>query len=150
MLDLHRFGTFIIYCCAFHGQSRCLVLTALATGLVFAKFSRPTARIFFARNATIHPFNGVPTLVFRVGNERATDDGGALRLPPGHGYCARAGANVKNRTPGEDRLKLLLKVSPHTACPTGMGCESIVSRNDCQSVSVMLDMVGRPIPCQVA
>ncbi len=48
-----------------------LVLTALATGLVFAKFSRPTARIVFARTATIHPMNGVPTLAFRVGNERA-------------------------------------------------------------------------------
>jgi inward rectifier potassium channel len=47
-----------------------ITLTALTTGLVFAKFSRPTARIVFTRNAVICPFNGVPTFMFRVGNER--------------------------------------------------------------------------------
>lgn len=47
-----------------------LLFTAVTTGLVFAKFSRPTARIVFSRNAVISPFNGVPTFMFRVGNER--------------------------------------------------------------------------------
>jgi len=47
-----------------------LVLTALATGLVFAKFSRPTASLLFTRHATIAPMNGVPTLSFRLGNRR--------------------------------------------------------------------------------
>src|SRR4029077_8819838 len=47
-----------------------LILTALATGLVFAKFSRPNARIVFSDYAVICPFNGVPTLMFRIGNER--------------------------------------------------------------------------------
>lgn len=47
-----------------------LTLVALATGLVFAKFSRPTARVVFTREAVISPMNGVPTLMFRVGNER--------------------------------------------------------------------------------
>ncbi len=47
-----------------------IVTTALATGLVFAKFSRSSARIAFTRHATIAPMNGVPTLAFRVGNER--------------------------------------------------------------------------------
>jgi inward rectifier potassium channel len=47
-----------------------LTLTALATGLVFAKFSRPTARLVFTRQAVISPVNGVPTLSFRLGNER--------------------------------------------------------------------------------
>jgi inward rectifier potassium channel len=47
-----------------------LLLTALATGLVFAKFSRSTARFVFTRNATIAPVNGVPTLTFRLGNQR--------------------------------------------------------------------------------
>jgi inward rectifier potassium channel len=37
---------------------------------VFAKFSRPTARVLFSRNATIAPMNGIPTLSFRVGNQR--------------------------------------------------------------------------------
>jgi len=47
-----------------------LVLTALVTGLVFAKFSRPTARVLFSQKLTIAPMNGVPTLSFRVGNQR--------------------------------------------------------------------------------
>jgi len=47
-----------------------ITLTALSTGLVFAKFSRPTARIVFTRNAVICPFDGVPSVMFRVGNER--------------------------------------------------------------------------------
>jgi inward rectifier potassium channel len=48
-----------------------LILTALATGLVFAKFSRPTARIVFSRQLTISRMNAVPTLSFRLGNERS-------------------------------------------------------------------------------
>ena len=47
-----------------------LLATALATGLVFAKFSQPTGRIAFAHHAAIGPVDGVPTLMFRVGNER--------------------------------------------------------------------------------
>ena len=47
-----------------------LIVTALATGLVFAKFSRSTARVVFARHAVIGPMDGVPTLMMRVGNER--------------------------------------------------------------------------------
>jgi inward rectifier potassium channel len=47
-----------------------LTLTALATGLVFAKFSRSTALIMFTRQAVISPMNGVPTLMFRLGNQR--------------------------------------------------------------------------------
>ncbi|HXJ19863.1 MAG TPA: ion channel [Polyangia bacterium] len=47
-----------------------LLLTALSTGLVFAKFSRSTARMLFSRNAVISPLNGAPTLMFRLGNQR--------------------------------------------------------------------------------
>ncbi len=47
-----------------------IVVTALATGLVFAKFSRPTTRIQFSSCAVITPFDGKPTLIFRVGNRR--------------------------------------------------------------------------------
>ena len=47
-----------------------LVVTALATGLVFAKFSRQSARVVFAKQAVIGPMDGVPTLMLRVGNER--------------------------------------------------------------------------------
>ena len=49
-----------------------LSLVALTSGLLFAKFSVPRARMQFAEWATIAPFDGVPTLMFRVGNERAS------------------------------------------------------------------------------
>src|SRR3989454_1965576 len=47
-------------------------LVALASGILFAKFSVPRARMQFAEWATISPFDGVPTLMFRLGNERAS------------------------------------------------------------------------------
>src|SRR5258706_8711212 len=47
-------------------------LVALSSGILFAKFSVPRARMQFSDVATISPFDGVPTLMFRVGNERAT------------------------------------------------------------------------------
>ena len=47
-----------------------LTLTALFTGLVFAKFSRSTARMIFSREAVITPMNGHPTLMLRLGNQR--------------------------------------------------------------------------------
>jgi inward rectifier potassium channel len=48
-----------------------LLFTAASTGLVFAKFSLPTARLMFSRNATISKMDGLPTLAFRVGNLRS-------------------------------------------------------------------------------
>lgn len=47
-----------------------LFFIAMTTGLVFARFSLPTARILYSRVAVIAPFNGVPTLMFRTANER--------------------------------------------------------------------------------
>jgi inward rectifier potassium channel len=47
-------------------------LVALASGVLFAKFSVPQARMQFATYATVAPFDGVPMLMFRIGNERAT------------------------------------------------------------------------------
>jgi inward rectifier potassium channel len=47
-----------------------LMFVALATGLVFARFSRPTARVMFSRVAVIAPHNGAPTLSLRLANQR--------------------------------------------------------------------------------
>ena len=47
-----------------------LMLLAVATGLVFARFSRPTARVLFSRVAVVAPYDGVPTMSFRLANER--------------------------------------------------------------------------------
>jgi len=43
---------------------------ALVTGMMFARFSRPTARILFACHGVIRPFDGRPTLMLRAANAR--------------------------------------------------------------------------------
>jgi inward rectifier potassium channel len=47
-----------------------LMLVAVAAGLMFARFSRPTARVLFSKVAVVAPFNGVPTLSLRLANVR--------------------------------------------------------------------------------
>ncbi len=47
-----------------------LMSLALITGMMFARFSRPTARILFARQAVIRQFDGKQTLMLRAANER--------------------------------------------------------------------------------
>jgi inward rectifier potassium channel len=47
-----------------------LLLLATFTGITFAKFSRPRARVMFSNVAVVAVRNGVPTLTFRVANER--------------------------------------------------------------------------------
>jgi len=43
---------------------------ALITGVMFARFSRPRARILFAHYAVIRPLDGRPTLMLRAANAR--------------------------------------------------------------------------------
>ena len=43
---------------------------ALATGVIFARFSRPTARVLFSRVAVIGTYNGERMLMFRAANQR--------------------------------------------------------------------------------
>ena len=47
-----------------------LMGVALITGMMFARFSRPTARILFARPAVVRQFDGRLTLMLRAANER--------------------------------------------------------------------------------
>lgn len=49
-----------------------LVAVAMGTGLVFSKFSRPSARINFSKTMVVHNRNGVPTINFRIANERSS------------------------------------------------------------------------------
>jgi inward rectifier potassium channel len=49
-----------------------LIATALVTGIVFARFSQSTGQLVFSDKAVISPMDGVPTLSFRVGNDRAS------------------------------------------------------------------------------
>lgn len=47
-----------------------IMIFAVVTGLAFARFSRPTARVIFSRNVVIDSFNGQPTLMLRAANRR--------------------------------------------------------------------------------
>ncbi|HEY8074352.1 MAG TPA: ion channel [Labilithrix sp.] len=47
-----------------------LLFAALVTGLTFARFARPTARILFAEKAVVGPRDRVPHLMFRMANYR--------------------------------------------------------------------------------
>ncbi len=48
-----------------------IFLTAVLTGLIFARVSRPSARVLFSRIAVIADFEGRPTLMLRAANQRA-------------------------------------------------------------------------------
>src|SRR3954468_9539852 len=47
-----------------------ILFFAIVTGIAFARFSRPTARILFSRVAVIDRVDGIPTLMFRAANLR--------------------------------------------------------------------------------
>jgi inward rectifier potassium channel len=60
-----------------------MTFLALFTGIMFARFSRPRARILFAAVAVVHPVDGKPTLVIRAANARQNvivDASARLRL----------------------------------------------------------------------
>jgi inward rectifier potassium channel len=50
-----------------------LLGVAMVTGLVFAKFSRPTARVLFSHVAVIGRRDGIPSLMFRMANARGNN-----------------------------------------------------------------------------
>ena len=47
-----------------------LIGVAMATGLMFSKFSRPTSRVIWSRQMVVAPMDGVRSLMFRVANAR--------------------------------------------------------------------------------
>jgi inward rectifier potassium channel len=51
-----------------------LMYQALATGLLFARFARPTASIMFSRYAVIAPYAGIASLQFRIANRRRRNE----------------------------------------------------------------------------
>lgn len=48
-----------------------ILVVALTSGLMFARFARPRARVLFSRVAVIRMFEGHPTLMFRAANMRS-------------------------------------------------------------------------------
>jgi inward rectifier potassium channel len=49
-----------------------IVGVALATGVIFARFSRPSARIIYSKNAIVAPYRGQTALEFRIANARSS------------------------------------------------------------------------------
>lgn len=47
-----------------------LMLFAVITGIAFTRFAKSSSRVMFSHVATIHNYNGIPTLMFRAANER--------------------------------------------------------------------------------
>jgi inward rectifier potassium channel len=47
-----------------------VLVIAVVTGLAFARFSKPNARVIFSDVAVVAPYNGIPTLTFRAANKR--------------------------------------------------------------------------------
>lgn len=47
-----------------------LMMFAIATGLVFARFARPTAHIIYSRHAIVAPYRGITAFEFRIINGR--------------------------------------------------------------------------------
>ena len=47
-----------------------LLAFALATSLMFARFSKPDARVLYSRHAIIAPYRGINGLMFRIANQR--------------------------------------------------------------------------------
>ena len=50
-----------------------VLVFAIATGLLFGRFARPSARIGFSPNALISPYNDGTSLQFRVANRRSNN-----------------------------------------------------------------------------
>lgn len=49
-----------------------IVSVALVTGVIFARFSLPSARILYSRNAVVAPYRGRTALEFRIANTRSS------------------------------------------------------------------------------
>ena len=49
-----------------------MIVTALITGIVFARFARPTARILFSEVAVVAPYRGIEGFMFRMVNGRSS------------------------------------------------------------------------------
>lgn len=47
-----------------------MAFTAIVTGLIFVRFSRCRAKVLYADHVVITPYNGLPTLMIRIGNGR--------------------------------------------------------------------------------
>ncbi|WP_343663395.1 ion channel [Paraburkholderia tropica] len=112
---------------------------ALATGIVFARFSRPRAKILFARQVVVHPIEGRLTLMVRAANARQNviaEASAKLRLvrieTSSDGYTARRIHDLKlvrDQHPlftlGWNLMHVIDETSPlHGATPESLALEA--------------------------
>jgi inward rectifier potassium channel len=109
--DMHphtHYGHFIATVELFTG----IFSMSVMTGLVFARFSRPNARLLFANNAVISCHEGLPTLMVRFANERHNIIGNAnARLWMFKNVVTAEGHRIRRF----DELPLLRNESPALA-----------------------------------
>jgi inward rectifier potassium channel len=123
-----------------------LMAIAVMTGLAFARFSRPTARVLFSNVAIITPHEGRPTLMFRTANQRrnlileaqmrlylmrddVTAEGQLLRRI----YDLQL---VRNQSPGFALSWLAIHVIDESSPLYGMTAESLIQTNTTIVVSL--------------
>jgi inward rectifier potassium channel len=68
LAPMDHFANVMVTVEAFFG----ILMTALITGIVFSRFSTPSARVIFSKVALIGDHDGQHSLQFRMANERAT------------------------------------------------------------------------------
>ena len=86
-----------------------ILIIALFAGMIFARFSRPFARVVFSRSAVVTMFDGKPTLMFRAANQRGNSilDAAANVSLAGR-YTTREGHTMRRF----QELKLLRSSNP--------------------------------------
>jgi inward rectifier potassium channel len=86
-----------------------ILIIALFAGMIFARFSRPFARVVFSKNAVVTTFDGVLTLMFRAANQRGNFilDASATVSLAGN-YTTREGDHIRRF----QELKLVRSSNP--------------------------------------
>jgi len=86
-----------------------ILIIALFAGMIFARFSRPFARVIFSKTAVITTFDGKPMLMFRAANQRGNSilDASAV-VSLASNYTTREGDRIRRF----QELKLLRASNP--------------------------------------
>ena len=73
-----------------------ILIIALFAGMIFARFSRPFARVIFSKTAVITTFDGKPMLMFRAANQRGNSilDASAV-VSLASNYTTREGDRIR-------------------------------------------------------
>lgn len=128
-----------------------VLFTAVATGIVFARFSRSSESIVFSRNPCIAPMDGVPTLSLRVGNDRegAIMDA-QVRLTFMHTHRTKEGvtmyrmremALVRDRTPQLGRTWTVMHLIDETS-PLYGATPASCDRDEVELIVAIVGMDG--------